>query len=82
MKLIRIEILCLISVMLTLAVNSDEKKLKFRGLNDNKKLEALSINISPDLLNIDETIQLKSKYKIGKEFAIKTEQSLKEKKKN
>ena len=67
--------------MLTLAVNSDEKKLKFRGLNDNKKLEALSINISPDLLNIDETIQLKSKYKIGKEFAIKTEQSLKEKKK-
>ena len=61
--------------------NADEKKLKLRGSSNNLELKSVQINISPDLLKIDKALELKSKYKVAKEFAIKTDESLKKKKK-
>ena len=60
---------------------ADEKKLKFRGNNNFEKLKPIEISISPDLLNLEKVKKLKNKYKTAKEFAIKTDQNLKKKKK-
>ena len=61
--------------------NADEKKIKTRSGYNSENLKPVQINISPDLLNIDKALELKSKYKIAKEFSIQTDQSLKKKKK-
>jgi len=80
----KIPMLLSISIIFSIFVNStfaEEKKLKFRGTSNNEELKSVQINISPDLLKIDKALELKSKYKVAKEFAIKTDQSLKNKKK-
>lgn len=61
--------------------NADEKKIKTRSGYNSENLKPVQINISPDLLDIDKALELKSKYKIAKEFSIQTDQSLKKKKK-
>ena len=61
--------------------NADEKKIKLRSGHNSENLKPLQITISPDLLNIDKALELKSKYKIAKEFSIRTDQTLKKKKK-
>ena len=60
---------------------AEEKKIKLRGINNSNEFKPLEITISPDLLNVDKALELKTKYKVAKEFAIKTDQSLKKKKK-
>ena len=81
MKLPRIHIYSLIFTLIIATVSAEEKKLKSRGTGNGEELKTLQINISPDLLKIDKALELKSKYKVAKEFAIKTEQNLKKKKK-
>ena len=81
MKLPRIHIYSLIFAMIITIVSAEEKKLKFRGIGNAEELKSVQINISPDLLKIDKALELKSKYKVAKEFAIKTDQNLKKKKK-
>ena len=81
MKLLRLRIYSLVFALIITTVSADEKKLKFRGSGNGEELKSVQINISPDLLNIDKALELKSKYKIAKEFAIKTDLGLKKKKK-
>ena len=81
MKLPRIHIYSLIFTLIIATVSAEEKKLKSRGTGNSEELKTLQINISPDLLKIDKALELKSKYKVAKEFAIKTDQNLKKKKK-
>ena len=61
--------------------NADEKNIKTRSGHNSENLKPVQITISPDLLDIDKALELKSKYKIAKEFSIQTDQSLKKKKK-
>ena len=70
----------LITLLITVSL-ADEKKLKFRGNNNSETLKPIEISISPDLLDLEKAKELKNKYKVAKEFAIKTDQSLKKKKK-
>ncbi|MBL6758518.1 MAG: trypsin-like peptidase domain-containing protein [Pelagibacteraceae bacterium] len=70
----------LITLLITVSL-ADEKKLKFRDNNNSETLKPIQISISPDLLNLKKAKELKNKYKVAKEFAIKTDQSLKKKKK-
>ena len=79
MKLLKLNFYSLIFTLLITTINADEKKLQFRGNSNNEELKFIQINISPDLLNIDKALELKSKYKIAKEFAIETDQNLKKK---
>ena len=81
MRLKRIIFVSLTLLFLNGTANADEKKLKLRGSSNNLELKSVQINISPDLLKIDKALELKSKYKVAKEFAIKTDESLKKKKK-
>ena len=81
MKLPRIHIYSLIFALIITTVSAEEKKLKFRGIGNAEELKSVQINISPDLLKIDKALELKSKYKVAKKFAIKTDQNLKKKKK-
>ena len=81
MKLLKLNFYSLIFTLLITTINADEKKLKFRGNSNNEEFKSIQINISPDLLNIDKALELKSKYKIAKEFVTKTDQNLKKKKK-
>ena len=60
---------------------ADEKNTKFRGGHNNENLKPIQITISPDLLNIDKAMGLKSKYKAAKDFSIQTDKNLKKKKK-
>ena len=60
--------------------NADEKDIKLRGSDNIDNLEPVQITISPDLLDIDKALSLKSKYKIAKEFSITTDKTLKKKK--
>ena len=69
MKLIRTPVFVIFFVLLGSIVNAEEKKLKFRGSTSDSELKPVQINISPDLLKIDKVLELKSKYKIAKNFA-------------
>ena len=62
--------------------NAGEKDIKTRSGHNSENLKPVQITISPDLLDIDKALNLKSKYKIAKEFSITTDKSLKKKKKN
>ena len=77
MSIVNLIVFSFLLTLLSSVSLSDENKLKFRGLKNSEVLEPLQITISPDLLNIEKAIELKSNYKIAKEFAIKTDQVLK-----
>ena len=81
MKITNLTICGLVITLLITVSLADEKKLKFRGNNNSETLKPIEISISPDLLDLEKAKELKNKYKVAKEFAIKTDQSLKKKKK-
>ncbi len=81
MKIINLIIYILLSSLFITTSFAEEKKLKFRGNNNSENLKPIEISISPDLLNLENVKELKKKYKTAKEFAIKTDQNLKKKKK-
>ena len=61
--------------------NADEKDIKLRGSDNSDNLEPVQITISPDLLDIDKALSLKSKYKIASEFFNNNRQNFKKEKK-
>ena len=81
MKITNLTVCGLVITLLITVSLADEKKLKFRGNNNSETLKPIEISISPDLLDLEKAKELKNKYKVAKEFAIKTDQSLKKKKK-
>ena len=81
MKLLRIPIFVIFIVLLSSIVNAEEKKIKFRGISNDTDLKPVQISVSPDLLKTDEFLDLKSKYKAAKNFAIETDKNLKKRKK-
>ena len=76
-----ISIILLIFLFINGISKANEKKIKTRSGYNNENLIPIQITISPDLINIDKALNLKSKYKIVKEFSINTDQTLKKKKK-
>ena len=80
MKLLRIPIFVIFIVLLSSIVNAEEKKIKFRGISNDTDLKPVQISVSPDLLKTDEFLDLKSKYKAAKNFAIETDKNLKKRK--
>lgn len=81
MRKITTSVISLLMILSFSAGIAEEKKIKLRGINNSNEFKPLEITISPDLLNVDKALELKTKYKVAKEFAIKTDQSLKKKKK-
>jgi S1-C subfamily serine protease len=81
MRKIITSVISLLMILSFSAGIAEEKKIKLRGINNSNEFKPLEITISPDLLNVDKALELKTKYKVAKEFAIKTDQSLKKKKK-
>jgi len=77
-------IVSIVSLLMSLSFSTgiaEEKKIKLRGINNSEIFKPIEISISPDLLDLEKAKELKSKYKVAKEFVIKTDQSLKKKKK-
>lgn len=60
---------------------ADEAKIKTRGINNNEKLKKIEINLSPDLLKINEFEKLKYDYKSAKNFAFTVDKNLEKRKK-
>ena len=81
MKIFNLIFYWLLSTSLITASLAEEKKIKIRGNNSLNEFKPLQITISPDLLNVEKALELKTKYKVAKEFAIKTDQNSKKKKK-
>ena len=82
MNLTRLFVFVISLVLLSSIINAEEKKLKFRGIASDSELKPVQINVSPDLLKTDEFFKLKSEYKAAKNFAIKINKNLKNKKKS
>ena len=81
MNLIRLLAITLVFLLFGSVVNGEEKKLKFRGIANDSELKPIQINVSPDLIKTDEFLELKSKYKTAKNFAIETDKNLGKRKK-
>ena len=62
-------------------VNADEKKVKTRGKSQDKEFKKIEINISPDLLDLEEIKKLKKNLSAANNYAIELDKTLDEKKK-
>ena len=62
-------------------VNADEKKVKTRGKSQDKEFKKIEINISPDLLDLEEIKKLKKNFTTANNYAIELDKTLDEKKK-
>jgi S1-C subfamily serine protease len=80
MKLPRIYIYSLIFTLIITTISAEEKKIKLRGTSKSGEFKPLQITISPDLLNIEKALELKSKYKVAKEFSFAKDKKLKKRK--
>ena len=80
MKLPRIYIYSLIFTLIITTISAEEKKIKLRGTSKSDEFKPLQITISPDLLNIEKALELKSKYKVAKEFSFAKDKKLKKRK--
>ena len=57
-----------ILVLLILSLNfsiAEDKKIKTRGKSDDKQFKKVEINISPDLLDLEELKKLKNNFNYG-----------------
>ena len=76
---------CVIIITIVLffinTLSADEKKIKTRGLSDGTEIKNIEINISPDLINLDDLKKLKENYKTANNYASKIDENLDEKKK-
>ena len=61
-------------------VNADEKKVKTRGKSQDKEFKKIEINISPDLLDLEEIKKLKKNLSAANNHAIELDKTLDEKK--
>ena len=62
-------------------VNADEKKVKTRGKSQDKEFKKIEINISPDLLDLEEIKKLKKNLSAANNYVIELDKTLDEKKK-
>ena len=62
-------------------VIADEKKVKTRGKSQDKEFKKIEINISPDLLDLEELKKLKKHLTNANNYAIELDKTLDEKKK-
>ena len=70
--------------LLILSLNfsiAEDKKIKTRGKSDDKQFKKVEINISPDLLDLEELKKLKNNLTIANNYAIEIDKTLDEKKK-
>ena len=77
-KILTVLILLLFSINF---VNADEKKVKTRGKSQDKEFKKIEINISPDLLDLEEIKKLKKNLSAANNYAIELDKTLDEKKK-
>ena len=73
-----------ILTLLILSLNfsfADEAKIKTRGINNNEQLKRIELNLSPDLLKINEFEKLKYDYNTAKNFAFTKDKNLEKRKK-
>ena len=77
-KILTVLILLLFSINF---VNADEKKVKTRGKSQDKEFKKIEINISPDLLDLEEIKKLKKNFTTANNYAIELDKTLDEKKK-
>ena len=77
-KILTVLILLLFSINF---VNADEKKVKTRGKSQDKEFKKIEINISPDLLDLEEIKKLKKNLSAANDYAIELDKTLDEKKK-
>ncbi len=77
-KILTVLILFLFSINF---VNADEKKVKTRGKSQDKEFKKIEINISPDLLDLEELKKLKKNLTTANNYAIELDKTLDEKKK-
>ena len=77
-KILTVLILLLFSINF---VNADEKKVKTRGKSQDKEFKKIEINISPDLLDLEEIKKLKKNFTTANNYAIELDKTLNEKKK-
>ncbi len=73
-----------ILVVLALSFNfsiAEHKKIKTRGKSDDKQFKKVEINISPDLLDLEELKKLKNNLTIANNYAVEIDKTLDEKKK-
>ena len=83
MKCIRF-IFYIITLFLIFSMNliiAEEKKIKTRGNSQDKEFKKIEINISPDLLNLEEIKQLKKNIITANNFTVELDKTLDEKKK-
>ena len=62
-------------------VIADDKKVKTRGKSQDKEFKKIEINISPDLLDLEELKKLKKHLTTANNYAIELDKTLDEKKK-
>ena len=77
-KILTVLILLLFSINFVIA---DEKKVKTRGKSQDKEFKKIEINISPDLLDLEELKKLKKNLTTANNYAIELDKTLDEKKK-
>ena len=77
-KILTVLILLLFSINFVIA---DEKKVKTRGKSQDKEFKKIEINISPDLLDLEEIKKLKKNLSAANNYAIELDKTLDEKKK-
>ena len=75
-----ISILTLLILFLNFSF-ADEAKIKTRGINNNEQLKRIELNLSPDLLKINEFEKLKYDYNTAKNFAFTKDKNLEKRKK-
>ncbi len=66
-KILTVLILLLFSINFVIA---DEKKVKTRGKSQDKEFKKIEINISPDLLDLEEIKKLKKNLSAANNYAI------------
>ena len=76
MKTFNTSVFSLLLMLLFSTGIAEEKKIKLRGINNNKTFKPIQISISPDLLKTDKIKDLKSTYEAAKEFANKTDKAI------
>ena len=62
-------------------IAAEEKKIKTRGTSESQQFKKIEINISPDLLNLEELKKLKNSLIIANNYAIEIDKTLDVKKK-
>ena len=77
-KLLSILVVLILSLNFSIA---EDKKIKTRGKSDDKQFKKVEINISPDLLDLEELKKLKNNLTIANNYAIEIDKTLDEKKK-